>query len=71
VNEFQKLQRVHGPALEERLQSAARMIHELDARQPGLKALLKSRGIGDSALVASLLIQQAQIFHARRAAQGR
>jgi hypothetical protein len=32
---------------------------------------LKSKGIGDTALIANLLMQQAQIFHARNKAQGR
>jgi hypothetical protein len=66
VNEFQKLQRAHGPALEEKLHSAALMIHDLDLKQPGLKNLLRSKGIGDNALIASMLIQHAAIYHARK-----
>ena len=66
VNEFQKLQRAHGPRLEERLHAAARMIHALDLKQRGLKNLLKSKGIGDSAMVVNMLIQHAQIYHARQ-----
>jgi hypothetical protein len=69
--EFEKLQRVHGEKLEERLQAAGRMVHDLDLKTPGLKNLLKSKGIGDTALIANLLMQQAQIFHARNKAQGR
>jgi hypothetical protein len=65
--EFAKLEKAHGPALEERLQAAGRMVHDLDLKTPGLKNLLKSHGIGDSAMVASLLIQQAERYHARRA----
>jgi len=53
-------------ALEERLQAAGRMVHELDLKTPGLKNLLKSRGIGDSAMVANMLIAHAQIYHARK-----
>jgi len=64
--EFEKLQKAHGAALEERLQSAALMIHELDVKQPSLKNLLKSRGIGDSAMVANMLIAHAAIYQARR-----
>jgi hypothetical protein len=42
------------------------MIHDLDLKQPGLKNLLRSKGIGDNALVASMLIGHAAIYHARR-----
>ena len=58
--EFAKLERAYGSDLDAKLQLAAKMIHELDAKQPGLKQFLKTRGIGDSALVASQLIQQAE-----------
>ena len=51
---------------EEKLQSAAVMIHDLDLKQPGLKNLLKSRGIGDNALIVSMLIGHAAIYHARK-----
>jgi len=64
--EFEKLQRAHGPTLEERLRDAGRMVHELDTQHPGLKNLLNSRGIGDSAMVANLLMGHAQIYHARK-----
>ena len=64
--EFEKLQRVHGEKLEERLQAAARMVHDLDLKTPGLKNLLKRNGIGDNALVASMLIQHAAVYHARK-----
>jgi hypothetical protein len=57
--EFEKLQRAHGPALEERLRDAGRMVHELETQNPGLKNLLNSRGIGDSAMVANLLMGHA------------
>jgi hypothetical protein len=42
------------------------MIHDLDLKQPGLKNLLKSRGLGDNALIASTLIGHAAIYHARK-----
>ena len=64
--EFEKLQRAHGPALEERLRDASRMVHELETQHPGLKNLLNSRGIGDSAMVANLLMGHAKIYHARK-----
>jgi len=68
--EFAKLQKAHGAALEERLQAAGRMVEALDKKTPGLKNLLKSKGLGDNALIASMLIQQAERWHARREAQG-
>jgi hypothetical protein len=69
--EFAKLERAHGAALEERLQAAGRMVEALERKQPGLKQLLKSKGIGDSAMVANLLMGHAQIYHARVGAKGR
>ena len=64
--EFEKLQRVHGEKLEERLQAAAMMIDHLERQRPGLKALLASKGIGDDAMVANTLIQHAAVWHAKR-----
>lgn len=64
--EFIKLQRAYGPSLEAKLREAARMVEALDAKQPGLKNLLRAKGIGDNAMVASLLIQQAERYWARR-----
>lgn len=64
--EYAKLQRVYGDGLEAKLQAAARMVHVLDTKQPGLKNLLKSKGIGDNAVVVSMLIGQAERWHARR-----
>jgi len=52
--------------LEEKLRLAGEMVEVLDAKTPGLKSFLRSHGIGDSAVVASLLIQQAERYHARR-----
>lgn len=68
--EYGKLEQVHGDKLEEKLKSAGRMIEELDKKQPGLKNLLRSKGIGDNALIANLLIQQSQHYHARRQRRG-
>ena len=64
--EYEKLQQVYGDKLEEKLNAAGRMVVALDAKTPGLKNLLKSRGIGDSSLVASILIGQAERYWARR-----
>jgi hypothetical protein len=41
------------------------MVEVLDAKTPGLKILLKSKGIADNAMVASLLIQQTERYWAR------
>jgi hypothetical protein len=69
-SEFAKLEKVHGDKLDERLRQAGLMVHDLDLKTPGLKNLLKSKGIGDNAMVANMLIAHAQIYHARRGAQG-
>jgi len=65
--EYAKLQHLYGDQLEARLQAGGRMVHELEAKQPGLKQLLKSRGIGDSARVAVLVMDQAERYWRRRA----
>jgi len=39
-------EREYGSELESKLQSAAKMVDALEEKQPGLKALLKNRGIG-------------------------
>ena len=64
--QFEKLQKAHGPALEEKLRAVDRMVQVLEAKQPGLVRLLKSKGIMDNAMVANMLIAHAQIFHARK-----
>ncbi len=55
VDEFAKLERAYGgeDKLQEKLRAAAVMIDVLDQKQPGLKNLLRSKGIGDSALARS------------------
>ena len=63
--QFAKLERAYGSDLDAKLHLAAKMIHELDAKQPGLKQLLRSRGVGDSAPVVALLVQQAERYHMR------
>jgi len=52
--------------LDSKLRAAAVMIHALDQKTPGLKNLLKSKWIGDNAMVASMLIQHTERWHARR-----
>ncbi|MGH6819881.1 MAG: hypothetical protein ACREDU_03350 [Methylocella sp.] len=66
ATEFAKLQRVYGDTLEAKLTQAGRMIAELDKAKPGLKQLLRSRGVGDNSMVASLIIQQSERYFARR-----
>jgi len=64
--EFEKLQRAHGRTLDEKLQAVDRMVQMIEAKQPGLVRFLKSKGIMDNAMVASMLIAHAQIYHARK-----
>ena len=64
--ELVKLQHLYGDTLEARLNAAGRMVNEIEAKQPGLKQLLKSRGIGDAARVAVLLMDQAERYGRRR-----
>lgn len=66
--EYAKLERAYGgeDKLQQKLQQAAVMIHKLDKKTPGLKNLLKSKGIGDNALVVAQIIGQSERWHARR-----
>ncbi|MEO7861481.1 MAG: hypothetical protein ABIU05_13790 [Nitrospirales bacterium] len=57
---------IYGATLEEELQAATERIHELNLKQPGLKNLLRSKGIGDNALIASMLIGRSAINHPRK-----
>jgi len=66
AREFQKLRGIYHEKLEEKLGRVKLMVDELEGKQPGLKRLLQTKGIGDSAMVASLLVQQAERWHARR-----
>jgi hypothetical protein len=68
--EFAKLERAYGDTLDDKLRAAGQMVEALDKKTSGLKSLLKSKGLGDNALIASMLIQQAERWHARREAQG-
>ncbi len=67
-SEYAKLERAYGgeDKLQEKLRAAAVMIHELDKKQLGLKNLLRSKGIGDNALVVAQIIGQSERWHARR-----
>ena len=64
--EYEKLQRAYGDGLEDKLRAAGRMVEVLEKKQPGLKNLLKAKGIGDNALVVAQLIGQSERWHARR-----
>lgn len=64
--ELQKMQGIYGDKLDQRLQAADDMIDQLEQTRPGLKNLLGSIGIGKSAMVWNLLIQQAERYHARK-----
>ena len=67
-SEFAKLENAYGgeDQLQEKLNAAAVMIDALDKKQPGLKHLLRSNGIGDNALIVAQIIGQAECWHARR-----
>jgi hypothetical protein len=63
--EFAELEEAFALRLKENPQSAAGMIYPLDLKQPDLKNLLRSKEIGDTVLVASLLIQHATRYPVR------
>ena len=67
-SEYVKLLRVYGGEdnLQEKLRDAAVMIQEIERIKPGLQNLLRSKGVGDSALVVVQLIGQSEHWHARR-----
>lgn len=64
--QYERLEKIYGDKLEEKLNAAGKMVQELEKKTPGLNNLLKSKGLGDNAEVASLLIQQAERYWIRR-----
>jgi len=64
--EYAKLRQANGDTFEDKLNAAGRMVEDLEKKTPGLNNLLKSKGLWDNALIASMLIQQAERYHARR-----
>jgi len=64
--EFAKLERIYGDQVEAKLRQAGELVSLLEQRTPGLRQLLQTKGIGDDSLVASLLIQQAERYFARK-----
>ena len=64
--QYEILERVYGAELEDKLNAAGRMVEVLEKTQPGLKNLLRSKGLGDNAEIASLLMQQAERYWLRR-----
>jgi len=64
--EYEKLQWAYGDTLDTKLEAARQMVQALDKKTPGLNNLLKSKGIGDNALVVAQIIGQAERWHARR-----
>ncbi len=63
--EYAKLQKTYGDSLGEKMVAANRMIHAIESRTPGVIQLLQSKGIGDNAIVASMLIGQAELYWKR------
>lgn len=68
--EYLKLQSIYGTELDAKLRETGYMINIIEQQRPGLKALLRSRGIGDSARTVTLLIDQSRRFWARRRSAG-
>lgn len=64
--EYAKLEQVYGAELEDKLNAAGHMVVALDQKTPGLKNLLRSKGLGDNAMIASILIGQAERYWTRR-----
>jgi hypothetical protein len=64
--QYRLLESVYKDQLEDKLNAAGRMVVALDKKTPGLKNLLRSKGLGDNAEVASLLIHQAERYWLRR-----
>jgi len=64
--ENEKLRTLYGgqDKLEEALEPARQMIHELDQKRPGLKEFVRAHG--DHALFVAQLVQAARIYHAPR-----
>ena len=63
--EYSKLERCYGQDLPERLNAAGQMVRQIELEQgPGLVNILKQ--VGDHAMVAKMLIDQAPRFWARR-----
>lgn len=67
--QYEILEKTYGADLEKKLQRAGEMVQELEKTRPGLNALLRS-SIGDDARVASMLIQHADIYFARKGRGG-
>jgi hypothetical protein len=63
------LEKTYGADLEKKLQRAGQLIQELEKRRPGLNQLLRG-AIGDDARVATMLIQQSEIYFARKGRGG-
>ena len=64
-----KLDKLYRNTYDERMEPAARMIHEVDAKLPGLKKFLRANGVGDTAEIVNMLANQARIYWAKRNAQ--
>ena len=64
--QYRLLERVYKDQLEDKLRAAGRMVEQLEKKTPGLNNLLRSKGLGDNAEVASLLMQQAERYWLRR-----
>lgn len=64
--EFEKLHKAYGDKLEDRLRLVGKMVSEIEAKKPGVIQFLQSKGVGDNAIVANMLIAAADRYYARR-----
>jgi hypothetical protein len=71
ITENAKLANLYKGTWDEQFEPASRMIHEVEAKLPGLKNFLRANGVGDTATIVNMLIRQAERYHARKKAQGR
>ena len=61
-----KLRSLYGDTWDQRLGPARDMIIAVDKKFPGLRNFLLAHGVGDSAVLVNMLVQQAAIYHARK-----
>ena len=68
--EYEKLQRVYGDTLDEKLRAVDDMIDRIEHQRPELKdfrdAVLGTKGVGRNAMIWHMLIGQSEIYWARR-----
>lgn len=66
AQERAKLDRILGPDAAARIDKAKRLVQDLEARKPGLLAVLRATGAGNNANVIAQLVLHAERLEARR-----